>query len=179
MWWMLAGRLRMTCRRPKKLRTTTSSSKASGGKANSAFSPSARAIARAESPSSGARAVGGNTARPSLTARIRASPNRPHRDRHRRVLSKHVFTVWPPLGAVGTKEVAFLDDAASLSTANRVVSMRLPAKVHYAWVVAAVTFVVLLLTAGVRAAPGILVVSLEKQFYLAGLAISFSGRGHL
>lgn len=34
--------------------------------------------------------------------------------------------------------------------------MRLPAKLHYAWVVAAVTFVVLLLTAGIRAAPGVL-----------------------
>src|SRR5260370_10169806 len=138
MWWMPAVRLRLPCRRPKKLRTTTSSSKASGGKANSASSPSARAMPRAEAPSSGARAVGGNTARPSLTARIRASPNRPHRDRHRRVLSKHVFTVWPPLGAAWTKDVAFLDDAASLSTAQRVVSMRLPAKAHYALVVAAV-----------------------------------------
>src|SRR5260370_37086348 len=153
MWWMLAGRLRMTCRRPKKLRTTPSAAKASGGKAISAFAPSARAMPRAESPSSGARAVGGNPARPSLTARTRASPNRPHRDRHRRVLSKHIITVWPPLGAVGTKDVAFLDDAASLSTANRVVSMRLPAKVHYAWVVAAVTFVVLLLAAGRVCAP--------------------------
>src|SRR5260370_34748575 len=153
MWWMLEGRLRMPGRRPKKRRTTPSSSKASGGKANSAFSPSARAMPRAEAPSSGARAVGGNTARPSLTARIRASPNRPHRDRHRRVLSKHIITVWPPLGAVGTKDVAFLDDAASLSTANRVVSMRLPAQEHYAWVVAAVTFVVLLLAAGRVCAP--------------------------
>ena len=68
---MLAGRLRMTWRRPKKLRTTTSCSKASGGKANSAFSPSARAMPRAEAPSSGAREAGGNIARPSLTARIR------------------------------------------------------------------------------------------------------------
>jgi hypothetical protein len=43
--------------------------------------------------------------------------------------------------------------------------MRLPAKLHYAWVVAAVTFVVLLLTAGVRAAPGILIVPLENEFH--------------
>src|SRR5260370_37319498 len=134
MWWMLAGRLRMTCRRPKKLRTTTASSQASGGKANSAFAPSARAMPRAESPSSGARAVGGNTARPLLTARIRASPNRPHRDRHRRVLSKHIITVWPPLGVVGNQDVAFLDDAASLSTADRRGSVRLPGKLQYPWV---------------------------------------------
>jgi hypothetical protein len=45
--------------------------------------------------------------------------------------------------------------------------MRLPAKLHYAWVVAAVTFVVLLLTAGVRAAPGILIVPLENEFHWA------------
>ena len=51
--------------------------------------------------------------------------------------------------------------------------MRLPAKVHYAWVVAAVTFVVLLLTAGVRAAPGILIVPLENEFHWARSTISF------
>ena len=34
--------------------------------------------------------------------------------------------------------------------------MRVPAKLRYAWIVAAVTFVVLLLTAGIRAAPGVL-----------------------
>src|SRR5260370_42440632 len=174
---MVVGRLRMAGCRPETRPARTSPSKASGGKANSAFSPSARAIPRAESPSSGARAVGGNTARPSLTARIRASPNRPHRDRHRRVLSKHVFTVWPPLGAVGTKEVAFLDDAASLSTANRVVSMRLPAKVHYAWVVAAVTFVGLLLKPGGGGRPGLLIVPPHKRATLARPANPLAGRG--
>ncbi|HEX3413149.1 MAG TPA: MFS transporter, partial [Stellaceae bacterium] len=57
---------------------------------------------------------------------------------------------------------------------NRVVTMRLPAKLHYAWVVAAVTFVVLLLTAGVRAAPGILIVPLENEFHWARSTISFA-----
>ena len=52
--------------------------------------------------------------------------------------------------------------------------MRLPVKLHYAWVVAAVTFVVLLLTAGVRAAPGILIVPLENEFYWARSTISFA-----
>jgi fucose permease len=52
--------------------------------------------------------------------------------------------------------------------------MRLPAKLHYAWVVAAVTFVVLLLTAGVRAAPGILIVPLENEFHWARSTISFA-----
>ena len=35
---------------------------------------------------------------------------------------------------------------------------------HYAWVVAAVTFMVLLVTAGIRATPGVLMVPLESEF---------------
>src|SRR5271165_1259569 len=52
--------------------------------------------------------------------------------------------------------------------------MRLPAKLHYAWVVAGVTFVVLLLTAGVRAAPGVLIVPLENEFHWPRSTISFA-----
>jgi len=37
-------------------------------------------------------------------------------------------------------------------------------RVHYAWVVAAVTFVTLLAAAGVRSAPGVLIVPLEEHF---------------
>jgi len=37
-------------------------------------------------------------------------------------------------------------------------------KLHYAWIVASVTFVVLLATAGIRATPGILIVPLENEF---------------
>ncbi len=37
-------------------------------------------------------------------------------------------------------------------------------RVHYAWIVAAVTFLVLISTAGVRATPGILIVPLENEF---------------
>ena len=37
-------------------------------------------------------------------------------------------------------------------------------KVHYAWVVAGAVFVVLLCTAGVRAAPSVLIVPLEREF---------------
>jgi hypothetical protein len=43
--------------------------------------------------------------------------------------------------------------------------MRTPSKLHYAWIIAAVTFVVLLLTAGIRAAPGVLIVPLEQEFH--------------
>ncbi|HEY1947056.1 MAG TPA: MFS transporter [Bryobacteraceae bacterium] len=45
-------------------------------------------------------------------------------------------------------------------------------KVHYAWVIAGVTFLVLLITAGVRATPGVLIVPLEAEFGWTPAAIS-------
>jgi sugar phosphate permease len=51
---------------------------------------------------------------------------------------------------------------------------RTPAKLHYAWIVAAVTFVVLLVAAGVRAAPGVLIVPLEDEFHWPRSTISFA-----
>jgi sugar phosphate permease len=47
-------------------------------------------------------------------------------------------------------------------------------KAHYGWVVVAVTFGVLLLTAGVRAAPGVLIVPLEREFLWSRATISFA-----
>ncbi|MGC2204237.1 MAG: MFS transporter [Stellaceae bacterium] len=52
--------------------------------------------------------------------------------------------------------------------------MRIPNRLHYAWVVAATTFIVLLLTAGVRAAPGVLIVPLEDEFHWSRSMISFA-----
>src|SRR6516162_3561056 len=52
--------------------------------------------------------------------------------------------------------------------------MRRPSTLHYAWIVAAVTFVVLLLTAGIRAAPGVLIVPLESEFHWTRSTISFA-----
>ena len=52
--------------------------------------------------------------------------------------------------------------------------MRVPNRLHYAWVVAATTFIVLLLTAGVRAAPGVLIVPLENEFHWSRSTISFA-----
>src|SRR6185369_8935292 len=43
---------------------------------------------------------------------------------------------------------------------------------HYAWIVASVTFVILLVTAGVRATPGVLMHSLEHEFGWNRAAIS-------
>src|SRR6186713_3173824 len=43
---------------------------------------------------------------------------------------------------------------------------------HYAWVIASVTFVVLIVTAGIRATPGVLMVPLEAEFGWSRAAIS-------
>ena len=45
-------------------------------------------------------------------------------------------------------------------------------KIHYAWVVAGITFLILLLGAGVRATPSILLVPLEKEFGWSAATIS-------
>jgi sugar phosphate permease len=48
------------------------------------------------------------------------------------------------------------------------------ARLHYAWIIAAVTFVVIALTAGVRASPGVLIVPLETEFHWSRATISFA-----
>ncbi|MDR3620602.1 MAG: MFS transporter [Paludisphaera borealis] len=45
---------------------------------------------------------------------------------------------------------------------------------HYAWIVAGVTFLVLLATAGVRSAPGVLIVPLEQEFGWSRATISLA-----
>src|SRR5437868_3006591 len=45
-------------------------------------------------------------------------------------------------------------------------------RLHYAWVIAVVTFVVLLVTAGIRATPGVLMISLEGEFGWSRAVIS-------
>src|SRR5207249_9034543 len=47
---------------------------------------------------------------------------------------------------------------------TRVQNVPAPGRFHYAWVVAAVTFAVLIITAGIRATPGLLMVPLEAEF---------------
>src|SRR5436305_12585552 len=47
-------------------------------------------------------------------------------------------------------------------------------KLHYAWIVAGVTFLTLLVAAGLRAAPGVLIGPLETGFGWARAAISFA-----
>jgi sugar phosphate permease len=50
----------------------------------------------------------------------------------------------------------------------------IPSKVHYAWVIVAVTFAVAVVTAGVRATPGVLIVPLEQEFHWSRATISFA-----
>src|SRR5687767_4071731 len=45
-------------------------------------------------------------------------------------------------------------------------------RLHYGWIVALVTFVVLLVTAGIRATPGVLMISLENEFGWSRAVIS-------
>lgn len=47
-------------------------------------------------------------------------------------------------------------------------------RLHYSWIVAGVTFLVLLSTAGIRATPGILMVPLEREFGWTSAAISLA-----
>ena len=47
-------------------------------------------------------------------------------------------------------------------------------RIHYAWVIAAVTFLVLLMTAGIRATPGVFIVPLEQEFGWNRAIISLS-----
>src|SRR5262245_36290027 len=49
-----------------------------------------------------------------------------------------------------------------------------PSPAHYAWVIALVTFVVMLITSGVRAAPGLFMVPLEAEFGWSRALISAS-----
>ena len=45
---------------------------------------------------------------------------------------------------------------------------------HYAWVVAAITFLTLLVAAGLRSTPGVLIVPLEAEFGWSRATISFA-----
>src|SRR5437764_4267376 len=55
------------------------------------------------------------------------------------------------------------------------ISARLAARrLHYAWVIIALTFVVIVITAGVRATPGVLIVPFENEFHWSRATISFA-----
>ncbi len=47
-------------------------------------------------------------------------------------------------------------------------------RIHYGWIVVAVTFLVLLVAAGIRATPGVLIVPLEREFGWSRAAVSLA-----
>jgi sugar phosphate permease len=48
------------------------------------------------------------------------------------------------------------------------------ARLHYAWIIVAVTFATVVVTAGVRATPSVLIVPLEEEFHWSRATISFA-----
>src|ERR1700687_3296175 len=52
-------------------------------------------------------------------------------------------------------------------------------RMHYGWIVAAITFVTLLAAAGIRATPGVLIVPLEQEFGWTRASISLAVSGNL
>src|SRR6478609_1338268 len=53
-------------------------------------------------------------------------------------------------------------------------SMSISRKLHYAWIIAAVTFVTLLIAGAIRASAGLLIVPLETEFHWSRATISFA-----
>jgi sugar phosphate permease len=53
-------------------------------------------------------------------------------------------------------------------------SSRPASRLHYSWIIAAVTFATVVVIAGVRAAPGVLIVPLEHEFHWSRATISFA-----
>ena len=51
---------------------------------------------------------------------------------------------------------------------------RSSSRVHYAWIIVAVTFAVVVVSAGVRATPGVLIVPLEQEFHWSRATISLA-----
>src|ERR1700730_8805936 len=61
-----------------------------------------------------------------------------------------------------------------VSMQGKVSPMSRRGKLHYAWVVAAITFLTLLVAAGLRSTPGVLIVPLEAEFGWSRATISFA-----
>src|SRR5579864_379185 len=76
----------------------------------------------------------------------------------------------PPAMSAAIDRSAATEEADVTAIPSRLAGGR----IHYAWIIAAVTFVVALLTAGVRAAPGVLIVPLEQEFHWSRATISFA-----
>src|SRR6478672_962 len=86
--------------------------------------------------------------------------HRARRSRNRRVASSRPCSDW----------TATKDDSKISFDSDDMKPRR--SRLHYAWVMAGITFVVLLMTAGIRATPGILIIPLETEFQWSRTAIS-------
>src|SRR6516165_11918070 len=47
-------------------------------------------------------------------------------------------------------------------------------RLHYGWIVVSITFITLLFSAGIRSAPGVIIVPLEDEFHWSRATISFA-----
>jgi len=56
----------------------------------------------------------------------------------------------------------------------RALAVLVQGRIHYGWIVVSVTFLVMLMTSGGRAAPGVMMVPLEQEFHWSRTAISFA-----
>src|SRR6266446_1451547 len=54
------------------------------------------------------------------------------------------------------------------------IERRMRGRVHYGWIVVAVTFVTLLAAAGIRSPPGVLIIPLEREFGWTRATVSFA-----
>ena len=54
------------------------------------------------------------------------------------------------------------------------IERRMRGRVHYGWIVVGVTFVTLLAAAGIRSAPGVLMIPLEREFGWTRATVSFA-----
>src|SRR5262245_4091046 len=85
--------------------------------------------------------------------------------RARRSRSRPAASSWPSRDWTATRNAPKISSrAGDMHTRG--------SPLHYAWVIAGVTFVVLLMTAGIRATPGILIIPLETEFQWSRTAIS-------
>ena len=60
--------------------------------------------------------------------------------------------------------IAYTHSSAMTERSERPTTTELSSTVHYAWVVVAITFAILLVSAGVRAVPAVLMLPLEREF---------------
>jgi sugar phosphate permease len=97
------------------------------------------------------------------------------------LLGGEPIAAMPSLVASGDRAAAMMGQLASFVAAARKTGMtvwrnrrKATPRLHYAWIIVAVTFGVVAVTAGVRATPGVLIIPLETEFHWSRATISFA-----